>query len=255
MKTVLVTGAARGMGKAIAAAFAAQGATLRLIGRDMASLTNTMEACRDAGGESLGFACDLSDPGAIERVADEVGPVDVLINNAGIAGPEAPFLNLSPSDWHRVLAVNLHAPFLLSQAVAKQMAARDNGGVILMNASIAAAAADGAYAPYSVSKSGLLALMRSMAVELAPHNIRVNAVSPGYTQTDMTSALFTADQQDFLTKDFVRAPLRRIVTAEEVAQAFLFLASDGASGITGTNLVVDGGLTANLFIMETFPKS
>src|SRR3546814_9961005 len=91
-----------------------------------------------------------------------------------------------------------------------------------------------------------------MAVELAPHRIRVNSVSPGYTRTDMTMQYFGPEANEFLSHGFVRAPMRRIVEAEEVAQAFLYLASDGASGITGANLIVDGGLTANLFIMETF---
>jgi NAD(P)-dependent dehydrogenase (short-subunit alcohol dehydrogenase family) len=143
----------------------------------------------------------------------------------------------------------------MSQLVAKSMVESGKDGVILHNGSIAASAADGQYTHYSVSKAGLLALMRSMAVELAPHNIRVNAVSPGYTRTDMITSLFPGDQQEFLTKAFVRAPVHRLVEVEEIANAFVFLASNQASGMTGANLVVDGGLTANLYIMETFPKS
>jgi NAD(P)-dependent dehydrogenase (short-subunit alcohol dehydrogenase family) len=94
-----------------------------------------------------------------------------------------------------------------------------------------------------------------MAVELAPHGIRVNSVSPGYTRTDMTTQFFGPDMAEFLAAGFVRAPIRRLVTPQEVAATFIFLASDAASGITGTNIIVDGGLTANLFIMETFPRS
>jgi NAD(P)-dependent dehydrogenase (short-subunit alcohol dehydrogenase family) len=155
--------------------------------------------------------------------------------------------------WDEMLAVNLKGPMITSRLAARHMAER-GGGVILHNASIAASAVDGPFSHYSASKAGLLALMRSMAVELAPLNIRVNAVSPGYTRTDMTMQFFPPGQEAFLTQGFVRAPMKRIVAAREVAQAFAFLASDEASGITGTNLVVDGGLTANHFIMETFPK-
>lgn len=252
-RRVLVTGAARGMGKAIALAFARAGAELTLLGRTAESLAATLDALERAGATARSIACDLRRPEAISAALDQAGTPDVLVNNAGIAGAEMPFLDLTAAEWHEVLAVNLHAPFLLSQHVARAMVRDGRSGVILHNASIAASAVDGAYAAYSVSKAGLLALMRSMAVELAPHRIRVNAVSPGYTQTEMTTSLFTEDQQEFLTTGFLRAPIRRIVTAEEVAQAFVFLASDAASGITGTNLVVDGGLTANLYVMETLP--
>jgi NAD(P)-dependent dehydrogenase (short-subunit alcohol dehydrogenase family) len=144
---------------------------------------------------------------------------------------------------------------MLASRLAARHMAEQGGGVILHNASIAASAADGAFSHYSASKAGLLALMRSMAVELAAHNIRVNAVSPGYTRTDMTMQFFPEDQHEFLTRRFRRAPANRIVEVEEVASAFVFLASREASGITGINLVVDGGLTANHFIMETFPGS
>lgn len=254
-KRVLVTGAARGMGRAIALAFGEAGADLILFGRSAESLSSTLSALERAGTGAQAIACDLRRPEAIMAAVAAAGTPDVLINNAGIAGAEMAFLDLTETEWHDVLAVNLHAPFILGQAVARAMVKAGRSGVILHNASIAASAVDGAYAAYCVSKAGLLALMRSMAVELAPHRIRVNAVSPGYTQTEMTTSLFTDDQQEFLTRGFTRAPIRRVVTAEEVAQAFVFLASDAASGITGTNLVVDGGLTANLYVMETLPRT
>ena len=129
------------------------------------------------------------------------------------------------------------------------------GGVILNNASIAGLNTDGLYAHYAASKAGLLSLNRSMAVELAPYNIRVNAISPGYTDTPMTEESVTPEMLTRLRTSFNRVPIRRMVTTEEVAAAFAFLASDEASGITGVNLVVDGGLTANWYILETLSDS
>ena len=252
-QTVIVTGAARGMGRAIAEAFAREGARLALWGLTPATLE---QAAAEIGGNAFAVACDVSRGPAVEeafaRTVERSGRVTVLVNNAGISGEAHPFLEMTDEAWDRMMAVNLKGPMLASRAAARHMAAH-GGGVILHNASIAASAADGAFSHYSASKAGLLALMRSMAVELASHNIRVNAVSPGYTRTDMTMQYFPPEQHAFLTGGFVRAPMKRIVEASEVANAFTFLASQEASGITGVNLVVDAGLTANHFIMETFP--
>jgi NAD(P)-dependent dehydrogenase (short-subunit alcohol dehydrogenase family) len=254
-RTIVVTGAARGMGRAIAKAFAEKGGRVALWGRTPA----TLEAAASAiGRDAFAVPCDLGDPSAIEaafaatlRIA---GRVHVLINNAGISGEAVPFLSMTAAAWDEMLAVNLRGPMLAGVLAARHMAEM-GGGVILHNASIAGSGVDGPYAHYSASKAGLLALMRSMAVELAPHGVRCNAVSPGYTQTDMTMQYFPPEQAEFLKSGFVRAPIRRIVTAEEVANAFVFLASDAASGVTGANLVVDGGLTADLYIMPTFPPT
>jgi len=140
----------------------------------------------------------------------------------------------------------------MAQAVARQMA-HTGGGVILHTASIDAAAADGPFAAYNASKAGLLGLNRTMAVELARYGIRSNCVSPGFTHTVMTEKAVGPRLMDYLNGSFDRVPLRRLVRTDEVAQAFLFLASDHASSITGTELRVDGGLTANLYILETLP--
>jgi NAD(P)-dependent dehydrogenase (short-subunit alcohol dehydrogenase family) len=253
-RTAIVTGAARGMGRATAEAFAAAGATVALWGRTAATLE---AAAREIGRAAFPVVVEMGDP---EQVAAAVAAtlarterIDVLVNNAGISGAAQPFLEMELYRWDEMLAVNLTGPMVASQLVARHMALRGRG-VILMNASIAAGGADGPFAHYSAAKAGLIALMRTMAVELAPHGIRVNAVCPGYTRTDMTMQYFPPGQERFLTEGFVRAPMRRIVEPAEVAAAFLFLASDAASGISGTTLVVDGGLTANLYIMETFPE-
>jgi NAD(P)-dependent dehydrogenase (short-subunit alcohol dehydrogenase family) len=254
-KTVLVTGAARGIGRATARLFAERGAVVGLMGRTLEGLATVEAEIAAAGRSAFALTCDVRDHAAIGRAVEatlvRTGRVDVLVNNAGISGEEAPFLELTEAAWNDMLAVNLKGPFLFSQAVARAMAAA-GGGVILHNASIAGLGVDGAF--YCAAKAGLLALTRSMAVELAPHRIRVNAVSPGYTRTDMAMRYFGPEMEPYLAGGFERVPLRRLVEPEEVARAFLFLASPGASGITGANLVVDGGLTANLYIVETLPR-
>ena len=152
-----------------------------------------------------------------------------------------------------VLDTNLTGPFLMSQAVARTMVPT-GGGVILHTASIDAAGADGPFAAYNASKAGLLGLNRTMAVELAEHNIRCNCVSPGFTHTAMTEQAVGPKLMEYLNGSFARVPMRRLVRPEEVAQAFLFLASDQASAITGVDLRVDCGLTANWYILETLPE-
>jgi NAD(P)-dependent dehydrogenase (short-subunit alcohol dehydrogenase family) len=157
---------------------------------------------------------------------------------------------MTETQWDLVLNINLKGSMLMSRAVAREMV-KTGGGVILNNASIAGLNTDGSYAHYAASKAGLLSLNRSMAVELAPYHIRVNAVSPGYTDTPMNEAALAPELLCQLRTDFGRVPLGRMVTTAEVAAAFTFLASEEASGITGANLVVDGGLTANWYILET----
>lgn len=254
-RTVLITGASRGIGRATAEAFAAAGARLILLGRSADALRQTADALAVASPVTV--VCDMGDRSqvlaGVAEALDATGRVDVLVSNAGISGDAAPFLAMTEAQWDTMLAVNLTGPFLLAQAIARSMAGT-GGGVILHTASIAALGVDGAFAHYSVAKAGLLALTRSMAVELAPHRIRVNSVSPGYTRTEMTAQYFGTEAEPFLSSGFVRAPIRRIVEGREIADSFLFLASDAASGITGANLIVDGGLTANLYIMETFPR-
>ena len=177
--------------------------------------------------------------------------IDVLVNNAGI-DDETPFLEMSEEAWRAVIATNLTGVFLMSQRVARAM--RDaNGGVILHNISIDALGGDGPFASYNASKAALLGLNRTMALELAQYGIRVNGVSPGFTHTDMTERAVGPKMMAYLNGSFERVPMRRLVKPAEIAAAFAFLASDDASAITGQNLIVDCGLTANWFILETLP--
>jgi NAD(P)-dependent dehydrogenase (short-subunit alcohol dehydrogenase family) len=175
--------------------------------------------------------------------------VDVLVNNAGI-GLETPFLQIPEEEWDRVLTTNLRAPFLLSQLIAREMA-RTGGGAIVHIASIDASGGDGPYASYNASKAALLGLNRTMAIELAEHGIRVNCVSPGFTHTDMTEEAVPPELMDFLLHRFDRVPMRRLVRPDEVAAACAYLASEDASAVTGVDLTVDCGLTANWYILET----
>ena len=251
-KHVIVTGAGRGIGRAVAQRFAQEGAEIMAIGRTVEPLEETIELC----GRGFAHGADVSRAGevqaAVDAALDRWGRIDVLINNAGI-DDETPFLEMDETKWEEVIAVNLTGCFLMAQRVARAMAER-GGGVILHNASIDALSGDGPFASYNASKAALLGLNRTMALELAEHGIRSNCVSPGFTHTDMTERAVGPKLMEYLLTSFERVPMRRLVKTEEIAAAFAFLASDDASAITGQNLVVDCGLTANWFILETLPE-
>jgi NAD(P)-dependent dehydrogenase (short-subunit alcohol dehydrogenase family) len=250
-RTVIVTGAGRGIGRSIAQRFASEGAEVMALGRMLEPLEETVELCGNGYAHVADVSVAEDVDAAIAAALARWTRIDVLVNNAGI-DDETPFLEIEETNWDAVVATNLKGPFLVSQRVARTMVER-GGGVILHNASIDASGGDGPFASYNASKAGLLGLNRTMALELAQHGIRVNAVSPGFTHTDMTEKAVGPKLMEFLTKDFDRVPMRRLVKPEEVAAAFAFLASDDASGITGINLTVDCGLTANWYILETLP--
>src|SRR5262249_15436325 len=170
----------------------------------------------------------------------------------GGKGGGTPFLEIDRARWRAVIDTNLTGVFLMSQAVARVMAS-SGGGVILHTASIDASGGDGPFAAYNASQAGLLGLNRTMALELAAHRIRSHCVSPRVTHTALTQEAVRAKLMQYLNGSFTRVPIKRLVRTDEVAQAFLFLASDQASAITGIDLRVDGGLTANWYILETLP--
>jgi NAD(P)-dependent dehydrogenase (short-subunit alcohol dehydrogenase family) len=254
-KNVIITGAGRGIGQATAFRFADEGADVMLVGRTPEPLKNTEKRIIGSGGKAWAYQADVTVTkqvqGIVEASMKRWTRIDVLINNAGI-DDQTPFLEIKESNWDRVVATDLKAHFLLSQRVAREMV-KSGGGVILHNASIDALGGDGPYASYNAAKAGLLGLNRTMAFELARNNIRVNCVSPGYTHTDLTEAAVGKRMMEYLQHSFDRVPMGRLVKSSEVAAAFAFLASDDASAITGTNLVVDCGLTANWYIPETLP--
>jgi NAD(P)-dependent dehydrogenase (short-subunit alcohol dehydrogenase family) len=252
---VIVTGGGRGIGQATARAFAAEGADVLVLGRTAVDLEDTVAQITADGGQGWLLPCDVTNEAQVEetvtRATGRWGRIDVLVNNAGI-DDDTPFLEIDRGRWRAVIDTNLTGVFLMSQAVGREMA-RSGGGVILHTASIDASGGDGPYAAYNASKAGLLGLSRTMALELAAHGIRSNCVSPGFTHTVMTEKAVGPKLMEYLNGSFARVPIKRLVRTDEVAQAFLFLASDQASAITGIDLRVDGGLTANWYILETLP--
>lgn len=254
-RTAVITGGNTGIGEASAALFASRGAQVCIVGRNSQRLDEVAARITAAGGQCWSVAADLANDNDLVRIVDTVlersGSIDVLVNNAGIDVNE-PFLEASREGWERVLAVNLTAPFRLTQLAAREMVTTGRGAVVNI-ASIDAYGTDGPYASYNASKAAILALTRQAATELAAAGIRVNSVSPGYTKTAMAeeALTLTAVEMDNIQGKFRRVPMQRMVTTDEVASAIVYLASDGASGITGTDLVVDGGTLANLYIIET----
>jgi NAD(P)-dependent dehydrogenase (short-subunit alcohol dehydrogenase family) len=256
-KNVIVTGAGQGIGRAVAERFARDGADVMLIGRRPEPLEQAVREIEATGWRAWAHPADVSDSTQVEEAVAAAmarwGRIDVLVNNAGIA-EEVPFLEIEDAGWDRVIATNLRGAFLMAQRVARKQV-EAGGGSIIHIASIDASGGDGPYASYNASKAGLLGLNRTMALELGPHGIRVNCVSPGFTHTDMTESAVPPELMDYLVNRFDRVPMRRLVKPEEIAAACAFLASDDASAITGTDLTVDCGLTANWYILETLSAS
>jgi NAD(P)-dependent dehydrogenase (short-subunit alcohol dehydrogenase family) len=232
------------------------GAEVLVVARSEDELRETVGAIEGEGGSAWSLTCDVKDDAQIDRVVGEAmsrwGRIDVLVNNAGI-DDDTPFLDVDRARWREVISVNLTAAFVFAQAVARTMAG--NGGVILHTASIDASGGDGPYVAYNAAKAGIIGLSRTMALELAELGIRSNCVSPGFTHTEMTEKAVGPKLMEYLNGNFARVPMRRLVTTDEVANAFVFLASDAASGITGIDLRVDCGLTANWYILETIPEA
>lgn len=252
-RNAIVTGGNRGIGRAIVDRFAAEGADVMVVGRNEETLAATVATVEAAGGSAFGHTADVTSSddlrGIVSAATGRWDRIDVLVNNAGI-GLETPFLEITEEDWDRVVATNLRAPFLLSQLVAREMVNAGRGAIIHI-ASIDASGGDGPYASYNASKAALLGLNRTMALELGPLGVRVNCVSPGFTHTDMTEEAVPPELMEYLLHRFDRVPLRRLVRPDEIAAACAYLASDDASAVTGIDLTVDCGLTANWYILET----
>jgi 3-oxoacyl-[acyl-carrier protein] reductase len=236
-RVALVTGGSRGIGHAIATALHGAGAKVALCGRDGAKAQAVAAAL---GGAARGYACDLGDAAQIERLAEtvesEVGPVDVLVNNAAITRDNLLF-RIGADDWDAVLSANLKGPFLLTKLVARGMIKRRWGRVVNI-ASVVGLIGNKGQANYAAAKAGLIGFTKAVAKELASRNVLVNAVAPGYIDTDMTRAISDEAKQALQAA----IPLGKLGTGADVAGAVLFLASDLASYITGQVLVVDGGM-------------
>ncbi|CAB4962280.1 unannotated protein [freshwater metagenome] len=258
-KSAVVTGGSLGIGHEITRQLLASGVDVLIVGRTKARLDEAAAELSPQGGDGAQLHTITADVGTDEGVAAVVdaaasmwgGNLDMLVNNAAIFD-DASFLTLDKVTWDHVVAVNLTAPFLLTQKLAPLM--RDSGGGAIVNmASIDGHGVDGPYVGYNVTKAGLLHLTRQAAVELGPTGVRVNSVSPGYTRTPMVESAFSEARLAAMNGDWDRVPLRRMISVEEVANTVLFLLSDAASGITGADLLVDGGTVANLYVLEMLP--
>lgn len=244
-RVALVTGAGRGLGRSIAAALADAGAEVWLLARTGDELEQAAAAIRATGGRALPVACDVTDSGAMARVIGDMPMLDVLVNNAGTNIPE-PFVDVSEAHLDRLLDLNVRAAFLVAQAGARKMLAaadrRSRGGAIINVSSQMGHVGAINRSVYCLTKHALEGLTKAMALELAPHGIRVNSLAPTFIETPLTAPMFA--RPEFAKWVHDRIPLGRLGTPDEVASAALFLASPAASLVTGTSLVVDGGWTA-----------
>jgi NAD(P)-dependent dehydrogenase (short-subunit alcohol dehydrogenase family) len=242
-RTALITGGGRGLGAAIAAKLAEDGANLVLAARTASQLDQVAAQARGHGVEVFACTCDVTDAGQVRQLfaALPEGRVEVLVNCAGTNKPE-PFLQVTPATFDLIMAVNVHGAFLASQAAAEHMIKQGSGGSIVNVTSQMGHVGAARRSVYCASKHALEGLTKALAVELAPHAIRVNSVAPTFIETAMT--------REYLTPEFRAAaladiPLGRFGTAEEVAAAVAFLAGPSSSLITGTSLRADGGWTAH----------
>jgi NAD(P)-dependent dehydrogenase (short-subunit alcohol dehydrogenase family) len=240
-KVALVTGASQGLGRRFAAALAEHGAMVGLAARQTDKLEDLRQAIASGGGRAATFALDVTATAAIDPALDQIeatlGPLDLLINNAGVAVSKA-VLEQTEADWDKVVGTNLKGAFFMAQAAAKRMVARGGGNIVNV-ASVLALDVVGHLAPYAASKGGLWQFTRTMALELARHNVRVNALAPGYIETEINRDFLATESGERIKK---RVPQRRFGTPEDLDGALLLLASDASRYMTGSIIVIDGGL-------------
>jgi 3-oxoacyl-[acyl-carrier protein] reductase len=241
-QTALVTGASQGLGKAIAIAFGKAGANVACVARNAAKLKETVDAVLAAGGTAEAFACDVTQGTAVDQVVEQVvgkfGGLQIIVNNAGITR-DTLLPRMSDEQWDEVINTNLRGAFLFTRAASRVMMSARYGRIINMASVSGAVIGNPGQANYSASKAALHGFTRTVARELAGRKVTVNAIAPGFIESEMTKALGDA----ILDEVQKRIPAKRLGKAEDVAQAALFLASPAASYITGQLLVVDGGMT------------
>ncbi len=239
-QVVLVTGSTKGIGKAIAEAFAQEGATTIVIGRNGQLADQVRDALTQKGLKAESFACDVTNTENVQeivnKILDKYNRIDILVNNAGITKDNL-IVRMSAEQWDEVLNINLRGVFNCTKIVTKVMLKAKKGKIINI-ASIIGILGNPGQANYAASKAGIIGLTKSVALEVASRGITVNAIAPGYIQTDMTAQLKDAARQELLKK----IPLGQLGEAKDVAGTCLFLASEEANYITGQTIVVDGGI-------------
>ena len=246
-RIAIVTGAARGIGQAIALRFGQEGARVAVVDLREEEGHQTVRLIQAAGGQAMFVRTDVSDQSQVLAMVDAVvrqwGTIDILVNDAGIC-PFEDFLDMSEALWNQVLDVNLKGYFLCSQAVAKVMIEQGVRGRIIAVSSISSEFGGSSQAHYCASKAGINLLVKSMAISLGPHGITCNAVLPGTVETDINrEALADPGVRDYWSK---RTPLGRLGQPEDIAGPVLFFASDDSAWCTGSMLVADGGTSVNL---------
>jgi L-rhamnose 1-dehydrogenase len=246
-KVAIVTGATRGIGRAIALRFGQEGARVAVVGRDQEMGGETVRVIEAAGGQAAFLPTDVSDSALVQAMVDAVvdrwGRIDVLVNNAAIC-PFEDFLEMGEALWDQVLDVNLKGYFLCSQTVARVMVEQGIKGRIIAVSSISAEFGGSQQAHYCASKAGINLLVKSMAISLGPHGITCNAVLPGTVETDINrEALSDPEVRNYWLN---RGPIGGLGKPEDIAGPVLFFASDDSAWCTGSMLVVDGGVSVNL---------
>lgn len=243
-KVALITGARQGMGKSHAIVLAKQGVKVVVTDINQADCQKVVDEIKNSGGEAIAFKLDVSKKSEVESVVTETvkqfGKLDILINNAGIAQFK-PFLELTEEDWDKTIDINLKGEFLCAQAAARIM--KEQGGGVIINIGSVAMGQQGFGMPntahYCASKGGIAAMTEALAVELAPFNIRVNAIAPGLIETPMIDTV--KSDPKMIEGLLQRIPLKRVGRSEEVSELVAFLASDSSSYITGSVVIIDGG--------------